>query len=220
MNKALIVILATVALDTIGGGMIFPILPELLKELFGAADISLLYSALNTPLPTRQSCLATWSSACRSTISYPLQIKQLWTLARGIAGVDTCINCHNSAVRNVANLVKQAGEQLNLTDDMAQATPALQAQRSYDQLTLGFGFVIEVPDPANPAQTILVASPTNRPASIAAGSANGSTPFFSIFATGGTHAGRLSGAELRLLSEWVDIGTQYYNNPFDAPLNN
>jgi hypothetical protein len=27
-------------------------------------------------------------------------------------------------------------------------------------------------------------------------------------------------AELRLLSEWVDIGAQYYNNPFDAPLAN
>ena len=101
----------------------------------------------------------------------------------------------------------------------AQATPALQAQRGYDQLTLGFGFVIQVPDPANPGQFILVASPTNQPASIVAGSANASTRFFSIFATGGTHAGRLSGAELRLLSEWVDIGTQYYNNPFDAPLN-
>jgi DHA1 family tetracycline resistance protein-like MFS transporter len=46
MNKALIVILATVALDAIGGGMIFPILPNLLKELFGAGDISLLYGAL------------------------------------------------------------------------------------------------------------------------------------------------------------------------------
>jgi hypothetical protein len=29
----------------------------------------------------------------------------------------------------------------------------------------------------------------------------------------------MTGAELRLLSEWIDIGTQYYNNPFDAPLN-
>jgi len=24
---------------------------------------------------------------------------------------------------------------------------------------------------------------------------------------------------MRLLSEWVDIGAQYYNNPFDAPTN-
>jgi MFS transporter, DHA1 family, tetracycline resistance protein len=46
MNKALIVILATAALDAIGGGLIFPILPDLLKELFGAGDISVLYGVL------------------------------------------------------------------------------------------------------------------------------------------------------------------------------
>jgi hypothetical protein len=190
----------------------------------GDADISLRYNDLLTPIPTRQSCLTGWLSGCRSTISYPLQIKQLWSLVRADGSdadtvADTCTDCHNSAPRDAANQVKSAGEQLNLTDDTAQATPALQAQRGYDQLTQGYGFVIEVPDPNNPMATILVASPTNQPAAISAGSANASTRFFSIFAAGGSHAGRLSGAELRLLSEWVDIGTQYYNNPFDAPLN-
>jgi hypothetical protein len=29
-----------------------------------------------------------------------------------------------------------------------------------------------------------------------------------------THAGMLTTAELRLLSEWLDIGAQYYNDPF------
>jgi hypothetical protein len=57
--------------------------------------------------------------------------------------------------------------------------------------------------------------------SLAAGSARGSPRFFSRFAAGGTHAGRLTPAELRLISEWVDIGAQYFNNPFDpaVPLN-
>ena len=32
------------------------------------------------------------------------------------------------------------------------------------------------------------------------------------------HNGMLSPAELRLLSEWLDIGGQYYNNPFDGRL--
>lgn len=41
--------------------------------------------------------------------------------------------------------------------------------------------------------------------------------FFNIFAPGGTHDGRLTPAELRLISEWLDIGGQYYNNPFDVP---
>jgi len=31
------------------------------------------------------------------------------------------------------------------------------------------------------------------------------------------HNGMLSADELRLISEWLDIGAQYYNNPFDAP---
>ena len=32
------------------------------------------------------------------------------------------------------------------------------------------------------------------------------------------HDGLLSNAELRLLSEWLDIGAQYFNNPFDSRL--
>ncbi len=32
------------------------------------------------------------------------------------------------------------------------------------------------------------------------------------------HVGMLSAAELRLISEWLDIGAQYYNNPFDGRL--
>jgi hypothetical protein len=57
--------------------------------------------------------------------------------------------------------------------------------------------------------------------SLAPVNARGSTRFFNLFAAGGTHAGRLTPAELRLVSEWVDIGAQYFNNPFDpaVPLN-
>jgi hypothetical protein len=43
-----------------------------------------------------------------------------------------------------------------------------------------------------------------------------STAFFSRFDTGGTHAGRMTPAELRLVSEWLDIGAQYCNDPFAA----
>jgi len=53
--------------------------------------------------------------------------------------------------------------------------------------------------------------------SMSAAGANASDRFFDIFAAGGTHFGRLSADELRLISEWLDIGAQYYNNPFDVP---
>jgi hypothetical protein len=41
--------------------------------------------------------------------------------------------------------------------------------------------------------------------------------FFTVFASGGSHAGRLSPAELRLVSEWLDLGAQYFNDPFAVP---
>lgn len=46
MNKALLVILATVILDAIGGGLIFPILPDLLRQVSPNGDISVLYAVM------------------------------------------------------------------------------------------------------------------------------------------------------------------------------
>lgn len=45
--------------------------------------------------------------------------------------------------------------------------------------------------------------------------------FLDLFITGGLHQGYLSPAELKLIREWLDIGAQYYNNPFDpgVPVN-
>ncbi len=46
MNKALVVVLLSVTLDAIGIGLIFPILPGLLRELTGTVEISALYGAI------------------------------------------------------------------------------------------------------------------------------------------------------------------------------
>lgn len=59
-----------------------------------------------------------------------------------------------------------------------------------------------------------------------AGSARGarSQAFFNLFEDTGSytgsldHASFLTQAELKLLTEWIDIGAKYYNNPFAAPL--
>lgn len=53
--------------------------------------------------------------------------------------------------------------------------------------------------------------------SMRVGGALASQAFFLPFAVGGSHEGYLSGAELKLLSEWLDVGAQYYNNPFAVP---
>lgn len=47
--------------------------------------------------------------------------------------------------------------------------------------------------------------------------AAGSERFFAPFRSGGSHEGRLTPAELKMISEWLDIGGQYYNDPFAIP---
>ena len=49
--------------------------------------------------------------------------------------------------------------------------------------------------------------------------ARASARFFAPFSAAGSHATYLDAAELRLIAEWLDIGAQYYNNPFDVPQN-
>ncbi len=62
---------------------------------------------------------------------------------------------------------------------------------------------------------VLVPVGLTPPMSVAGAAA--SPRLFTLFAPGGTHDGRLTPAELRLIAEWIDIGGQYYNNPFDVP---
>jgi len=57
------------------------------------------------------------------------------------------------------------------------------------------------------------------PATMRTAGALQSGAFLDLFRAGGSHAGDLSAAELKLISEWLDLGAQYYNNPFDAPAN-
>jgi Hydrazine synthase alpha subunit middle domain len=60
--------------------------------------------------------------------------------------------------------------------------------------------------------------------SMSAGGARASRRFFDMFTNAAdprnavtNHVGFLTPEELKLLAEWLDIGAQYYNNPFDVP---
>ena len=108
---------------------------------------------------------------------------------------------------------------LDLTNTASQDVPA--QLTSYRQLLFAHNIVIMDPTPTDPTNTEIVSVGPY----LNAGSANGglSAQFMSRFAAGSptTHAGWLTPAELRLVSEWLDIGAQYFNNPFDpaVPVN-
>jgi Hydrazine synthase alpha subunit middle domain len=203
--------------------------------------ISLSYNDLTSPeaIPTNSTCASAWSSNCRVIINYPEHIQPIWDLPRPttaagstakytcpLAGGCTCSQaaCHTTTG---ANGVQAPAGQLNLTNAASNDVPAefvsyRQLLFQHDEQVVIMGALQNAPGPpdANGNPTVIPVGPY-----LNAGSANGglSTTFLNRFATGSgsTHAGYLSPAELRLLSEWLDIGAQYFNNPFDpkVPVN-
>ncbi len=159
----------------------------------------------------------------------PGQIHPLWSVQRPEAGVpdpvtgnltypQTCTYCHSRVNPVDAAVVQLPAASLELTDEVSDED-ALQL-RAYRQLFFarpqlelvnGAIQVVTLPGPPDdngiPSQIVQTFPP-----SMAAGNARGSR-FFSVM-NNPTHAGMLSTAELRLLSEWLDIGAQYYNDPF------
>jgi hypothetical protein len=75
-------------------------------------------------------------------------------------------------------------------------------------------------DAIDPDTGLPIQVPVAVPRSLVPTNALGSTRFFNKFAVQGSgvdHRTFLTPAELRLISEWVDIGAQYFNNPIGLP---
>ena len=184
-------------------------------------SFSYLDPSITTNVPTSESCITSWSSLCRITINYTETIQPLWDKVRQITDPTTgaviadhtCTQggCHNAKSSTGTSQIP-AG-QLNLTNTASTNEP-LQFT-SYQQLLF--------PHDEQPV-TMGVAPVTVGPY-LNAGSAAGplSSQFLNRFAanSGSTHAGYMSPAELRIITEWLDIGAQYFNDPFDpsAPHN-
>ena len=183
------------------------------------------YADLTTLSPTSLDCATRWSATCRIVINYQQLIHPLWSQPRLVGTVDrTCTTCHSP--RDAANAIRVPAGQLDLSDGPADDDP--DQFKSYRELlftdnaqevNMGALQDIQVVVGTDPVTGLPITQGVPVPASMAAGSARGSARFFSRMDPGGSHAGDLNDAERRLLSEWLDIGAQYYNNPFLAPVN-
>lgn len=199
--------------------------------------VSYTYAALNESPPTNSNC-APWSAQCRITIHYASAesmsqpfLQQMWNLTTRTAMVNgasasvTCTNCHNTL--SAQGVVQVPAGQLDLTG--LPSTVDITVVNSYEDLlfphdeqTLNMGLLVNLMVPGTGGTTM----PVPLAAVMAAGSAIASQPnFLSKFdgvdhGVTVNHTGYLSPAELRLISEWLDIGAQYYNDPFVAPVAN
>ena len=189
------------------------------------------YADLTTPAPTTVDCVNAWRAGCRTTIHYEMHIHPLWSTPRITLAADgvtvladnTCTRCHaNTDAMGVAQVPPG---QLELTDGPSADEPerfhAYQELLATDNEQELVGNVVQDrlvqvgvdPVTGDPQfATVPVAPP------MVAGSAAASVRFFTLFGPGGTHEGRLTAAELKLVSEWLDLGAQYFNDPFAAPL--
>ncbi len=210
-----------------------------------AADVAFNYSytTLTTASPLNfGACQNNWDENCRIIINYESHIHSIWTVARtdSMGRSTQCIRCHTTYdTANAVVQVPKGQRQLDLTMNSPDAmgnsidTQNPDYYKSYIEL-VGQDNVLELMGAtlvdANPVVTI------NPPMS--RGNANGSNAFFNIFnpvVTGcdpdnpddnncphwdsNTNVPWLTPGELKLISEWIDIGAQYYNNPIVAPNN-
>jgi len=190
-----------------------------------AADSTLRHtcqSRLDTAPPTTDSCRLTWSSSCRIVINYVEHIQPLWDLSRPAGGADNqCVGCHSPQDAMGAPRVPAGQLDLTATPDANQADHltsyrkllfAHNAQQLNATMTALEDVCVQFDATTGVCtQFQVVSAPMN------ALNARGSRFFTAI--NNATHAGMMTNAELRLISEWLDIGAQYYNDPFDAPEN-
>jgi hypothetical protein len=202
-------------------------------------DIDMLYTDLQTQSPTTLACQQDWQAQCRSVINYESVIHPLWSLPRpqvdanGVPILDgngvqvdrQCTLCHTQIdPADGATVIVPAG-QLELTDGLSPDEPdhfhAYRELLVTDNLQeVVNGALVDaqqqigVDIDGNPIFDVI---PIPSPASV--GGALASADFFGRFEDPNNleHYDVLSSAERRLIAEWLDVGAQYYNNPFDVP---
>jgi hypothetical protein len=136
---------------------------------------------------------------------------------------NTCTSCHTPVDANNAPQVP-AG-QLDLTDGLApEEMDHFKAYRELlfndDEQEVINGALVDRlvqvgtdPDTGDPVFSTVNVSPSMSTAGARL------SRFITVFDQDVDHQSLLDPAELRLISEWLDIGAQYYNDPFAVPVN-
>lgn len=205
-------------------------------------DIDYRYQDLTTRSPTSSACMTDWSWRCRAVTNYETIIHPLWNEPRlvvdaagdpvldanGVQLSNNCLQCHTPMDPLNANAPRVPAGQLELQDGLSIDEPdhfnAYRELLVTDNLQIldAGGMLVDATQVVGQDENgndILEPIPYASPAT--AGSARASRDFFDRFndPNDQIHFNILSKAELRLIAEWLDVGAQYYNNPFDAPAN-
>ena len=209
-------------------------------------SIEYAYENLSTSVPSGSECFENWTAYCRIQINYQEHIQPLWDFPRQVidettqelVADNTCTSCHN--IVDSESLAQVPAGQLDLSATPSSDQPA--HVTSYRELFFNdveqeevdgilIDKLIEVLDENgnvvyevdNEGELILDAEGNPIPvlttvpvrAVFSTSSARASARFFEAI-NNTTHQNMMTKIELKLLSEWLDIGGQYYNTPFHS----
>ncbi len=151
-------------------------------------------------------------------IDYPFHIAPLWTRDRG---ADTCVGCHNSNIIN---------DPVSVGLDLRTVYSGTGRLLSYDELMIGDPII----DPATGQPLLLVNNGQvqfqRRAPLVATGDSRQSSRTSHLIEkmyeqelraskdlvpVTVDHSNMMNASERRLMAEWIDVGAQYYNSPFD-----
>lgn len=170
-----------------------------------AASFTLDYSGVTTAKPTN------------GLINYPTHIQPLWTKNRG---ANTCTNCHNNNNKNSTGATGSHGL------DLRAVVAGTGRMTSYQELLVGDPIL---DDAGNPVITVdddeveiereapLVEPGSARASHLAEVLFNEELKADKALASPrlvNHSVGMLNASEKRLVSEWIDVGAQYYNDPY------
>ncbi len=154
-------------------------------------------------------------------INYPEHIQPLWTRDRG---ANTCTNCHNDPVRlDLRGTIGGTGrvvsyDELMLGDPLLDnaGRPVIRVREGVPEVERGPALVDtaasegEAVGLARKSRLTEILFGQTLMAGQAARTAHPNPPN-----TAPNHATMLNAAEKRLVAEWIDLGGQYYNDPFN-----
>ncbi len=185
------------------------------------AAISLRYAGNPDPADDLQTV-----APVDGVINYPEHIQPIWSRIRGASGSLTCTNCHLATARlDLRGTIAGGGrlvsyEELLIGDpsiDPATGQPLTVVRNGVPMLQRQAPLVQTSSSASNSAgqarksRLIEILSGQALLAGSAARSAYPNPP-----AIAPDHALLLNKAEKRLVAEWIDLGGQYFNDPFDA----